>query len=327
MIRESLKSPYANEVTVGVGGSIGRRATFRVDGVYRKYGDFYVIRRDLSTGQVTESQFTGQTFDLGVVQNADAPLKRLYWGLHTNFSWRPWDSVNMGGSWTWSHTYGNLVGEYPGSGASQDSLFIYPEYRELRWYAPTGDLPQDQRHRVRLFGTWEAPLPKALGRLSLGVLQSIDTGLPYGAVGTVNSSLYVTNPGYAMPPAKVTYWYTARDAFRTPTVYRTDLALTYGFNIGPVQLFVQPQVLNLFNGQAIVSSQPGFFNQTVDTAVNAAPELRRLQSLHHRSRTGPSWLGRELEHVGRFRSGAESERIPAPALLPSLDGPSLLATA
>ncbi len=268
VLRETLKSPYANEFTLGVGGAIGRRATFRVDGVYRKYGSFYVVRRDLSTGQVTDTQYTGQTFDLGVVENADAPLERQYWGLHTNFSWRPWDSFNIGGSWTWSHTYGNLVSDCYGGCASRDAILTYPEYRDVGWYAPVGDLPQDQRHRLRLFGIWETPLPKALGRLSVGFIQSIGTGLPYGAAGTVDSSLYVTNPGYAWPPSRVTYWYTGRDAFRTPTVYRTDLALTYGFNIGPVQLFVQPQVLNLFNGQVIVTTQPNFFNQTVNTSVS-----------------------------------------------------------
>ena len=55
------------------------------------------------------------------------------------------------------------------------------------------------------------------------------------------------------PPANSTYYFTARDAYRTDDVYRTDLSLNLSANLGPVEIFVQPQVLNLFNGDAVTT--------------------------------------------------------------------------
>src|SRR5262249_36952705 len=67
---------------------------------------------------------------------------------------------------------------------------------------------------------------------------------------------YVTGaPAYVNPPtgANTIYFYTARDAFRTQAQKRTDLAVNYSHSIPGVrkmstlQLFVQAQVINLFN--------------------------------------------------------------------------------
>ena len=263
-----LVSPSATEWTVGVGGSIGRRFTYRVDGVYRNFTDFYANYTNMSTGQV-EEPYTGQVLDLTYVGNGGAPLTRKYYGLHSGFQWRPWDSLNIGGSWTWSHAYGNVAGEKAATGPWGGEVFSYPEYHDNAWLSPVGNLPLDQRHRVRLFGTWDIPFPKKLGRLSLGFLERLDTGLGYGAAGQAAIGAYVTNPGYATPPPSVTYYFTARDAFRTATMNALDLSLNYGINIGPVELFVQPQVINVFNGKAIVSNDASRLGQGVITAVTA----------------------------------------------------------
>ncbi len=174
-----LVSPSTTEWTAGVGGSVGRRFTYRVDGVYRNYTDFYVTVKDTTTGQVVDP-YVGDTYDLGYIANGKDPLVRKYYGLHTNLQWRPWDSLNIGASWTWSHTYGNTDTENVGSGPISIYNFDYPEYQNAAWSMPEGNLTQDQRHRVRAFGTWDIPFPKSLGHLSLGFLYSLGTGLPYG---------------------------------------------------------------------------------------------------------------------------------------------------
>jgi hypothetical protein len=84
------------------------------------------------------------------------------------------------------------------------------------------------------------------------MLESIDTGTTYGAAGTVNPSSYVTNPGYVQVPTAVTYYFTARDAFRTETTYQTDLSLNMSKTIGPIEIFIQPQVLNVFNAAHVI---------------------------------------------------------------------------
>ena len=119
---------------------------------------------------------------------------------------------------------------------------------------------------MRAYASWDIPLPKAFGALSLGVIQALDTGTPYGAGGPAIVSPYVTDPGYETPPRANTYYYTSRDAFRTDTVSRTDLSLNYGFRIADtVEIFLHPQVINVFNNQAAIA-----VDTTVLSAANAS---------------------------------------------------------
>ncbi len=260
-IRESLKSPSADEYVIGFAGSLGNRGSYRVDAVRREFTDWYDLKRDLTTGSV-QNPISGAMLDLGLIVNSSA-YRREYTGLHSQFAYRIGESLNLGGNWTWSHLIGDIVGETSGSSQVQGGDQNQPEYFQKSWNNPVADLSSDQRHRVRFFGTWDTPLPKSLGSLSLNLVQNWDTGLPYGAIGAVASSRYVTNPGYRVPPSSVTYNYTAPDAFRTEDVWRTDLSLYYGFRIADaVEIFLSPQLYNVFNNQAIQS-----VNTTVETAV------------------------------------------------------------
>lgn len=257
----TLKSPYVDEIAIGVAGALGTRGNFRVDGIYRTWADFYGEVRDMTTGQVTDS--LGRKFDLSLVQNENDPLERTYYGMQTSVNYRLFDSLNLGGNWTWSHLYGNVVGETSGSGPVRTGLSFYPEYRDLQWQQPVGNLPEDIRHRVRIFGTWDTPLPKSLGALSLSLIQTYDSGTPYSDSGSVVIRPYVTNPGYITPPTSQTYYFSGRGANNWDDVYRTDLALNYSYFLGPVEIFVQPQMFNAFNNDAQISG-----NTTIETSIN-----------------------------------------------------------
>ncbi len=267
-IRDSLKSPNADEYVLGIAGQIGSRGSYRADFVRREFHDYYDLKRDTTTGLVT-NPINGSKLDLGLIVNNDA-YRREYTGLHTQFSYRVADSLNLGGNWTWSHLIGDLVGETSGSGPTRGSAFIYPEYRDLKWNNPVGSLGSDTRHRVRVFATWDTPIPASWGNLSLNAVQSYDSGNPYEAVGSVASYPYVTNPGYVSRPSSVNYYFTPRGAFTTDDVWRTDLSLYYGFRIGgAVELFVSPQVYNVFNNQAVQ-----VVNATVNTSVTSSAFAR-----------------------------------------------------
>ena len=41
LIMDPFKSPNANEYSLGFGGALGSNFVYRVDGIYRKYTDFY----------------------------------------------------------------------------------------------------------------------------------------------------------------------------------------------------------------------------------------------------------------------------------------------
>ena len=266
-VRGGVASPKTNEYVLGVGGTVGQNFTYRVDGVRREYEDFYTVKRDLTTGTVEDA--LGNVYDLGFLTNTNR-LQREYTGLHTSVSWRA-GSLNLAANWTWSHMLGNYVGETRGSGpVTTGGIENYPEYLQESWFAPRGSLSQDQRHRVRVVGTYDFKVG-SLG-ITPGLVQSFDTGTPYGASSAnVVVQPYVNNPGYENPPLTNTYWFTARDAYRTDDVWRTDLSLNLSATLGPVEIFVLPQVLNIFNASAVV--QP---NTSISIGTDSAPNAAGL---------------------------------------------------
>ena len=250
-IDDTRRSPHVNEWTAGVRRTLGGRGEVRVDLVHRRYHDYYNQRVDLSTGQVTDEN--GVAYDLRLFGNSD-DLTRRYVAVTTQFSYSPTNRVALGGHWTISQTEGNVEPEAR-NGFGPSFLSSYPEYRDPAWNTPEGDLSLDQRHRVRAWGTYDVPISDLAGSLSVGIIQSVDSGTPYGARGNINPAPFVQNPGYVTPPSLLDYYFTPRDAFRTEGAAATDLAVTYAFGLtrlGPsTELFVQAQVLNLFNQGAL----------------------------------------------------------------------------
>jgi outer membrane receptor for ferrienterochelin and colicin len=264
-IRGSLDSPNVKEYTGGVGVRLGNHGLIRTDYVHRDWADFYSARTDLGTGRV---QLATGPADLTLVVNNNSLYNRKYDGLHTAWRYQPLDRLDLGGTWTLSHTVGNFDGENAGSGPILGGLQNYPQYIQARWNAPKGDLLIDERHRVSVYGLYKIFSGEHNNELSAALLQSFFSGHPYGAVGTVGVSSVVTNPGYVTPPVRETYFYTGRDAFRTPDVFRTDLSLNYAFRIGGIDLFLKPEVVNVFNSQRIDTTSSSFFDTTVFSADN-----------------------------------------------------------
>jgi len=258
-IDQSLKSPNSREITFGVTKRLGNRGSMRVDGIFRKFQDFYTTRTDLSTGQVKD-QF-GRSFDLGFAENTN-DLKRKYKGMNLQVSYRAMERLNLGGNYTLGDLSGNVEGETGPNGPVRDAFLRFPEYFQRAWNYTEGNLNGDVRHKVRLWATYDVPMSEKAGSLNFGVLQFYNTGTPYGAQGIVDTRPYVTNPGYASPPAPPTfepYYFTARDAYRMDDLWRTDLALNYAHKLGykKSQLFVRGTIVNVFNRQGLTNYYGG----------------------------------------------------------------------
>jgi hypothetical protein len=267
-IGNTLKSPHTQEVTLGLSRRLGTRGAVRLDGVYRKYHDFYVTRTDTSTGKVSD-QF-GQVYDLGIVENNNSLIRRSYRGLNLQASYRPSARVGLGGNYTLGEVKGNFDGESGTGGPSTSGVLSYPEYFNLAWNSPDGDLSADIRHKVRFWATVDIPTPATLGSLTLGGIEYFNTGAKYGAVGQVDSTPYVTNPGYVTPPSGgVDYWFTARDAFSMEKLWRSDLALTYEHKLGYKQarVFFRGTMVNVFNRHGLTNFVGGRSND-LDTGCN-----------------------------------------------------------
>lgn len=248
----SLKSPTVDEVAFGVSRQLGGRGSVRADFSYRTYGNFYATRTDRSTGSVTDS--VGRTFDLGLIENTDV-IERQYRGATFSATYRVGSRLDLGGNYTLSKTTGNFDGETAASGPVTTEVLSYPEYLDLSWNAPVGALSVDQRHRMRLWGTYDVPLPSGFGTATLGVVQQFGSGVPYGAVGAVDTTPYVTGTSYLNPSGGRAdgfwdYYFTDRDAFRTEASHRTDVALNYAYRVpggSRLELFFRGEVLNVWN--------------------------------------------------------------------------------
>ena len=267
-IRGSLSSPSVTEYTVGATARLGSRGLIRADYIHRDWHDFYSARTDLSTGRATGS-FNGSsvTSDLTLVVNNDSLYDRKYDGLHTQWRFRANDRLDVGGTWTFSHTKGNFEGENQGSGPILGGLQNFPEYLRASWNAPEGDLNVDQRHRVTAYGVYKI-LTSARHELSASLVQSYFSGHPYSAAATVNVRDYITNPGYVTPPVRNTYFFSERGAFTTPAVYPTDFRLNYSFRVGGLDLFLQPEVQNVFNQQHVDTTDIRYLDTSVATRDN-----------------------------------------------------------
>ncbi len=251
IIGGSLKSPNVNETAVGL-SRLFSRGSMRVDYVHRNYADFYATQTDTTTGLATDK--LGNRYDQSLIVNTDV-VSRDYNGLTVQAGYRAGSRVEVGGNYTLSKTSGTFDGEDSASGPVTTKLLSYPEFLQASWNSPEGDLSVDQRHRARLWATYSLPMPGAGGSLIAGVIQTLESGVPYGAVGAIDTTAYASDPGYLNPSGDRTdgfwsYYFTARDAFRTEGAKRTDLSLNYAYKIpgaGRVELFARGELLNVFN--------------------------------------------------------------------------------
>jgi hypothetical protein len=265
VIRGSLDSPYTQEYSFGLSKRLGSVGVLRADYIHREGKDFYSQRVDLTTGPTATKDN-----DLTLLENSNSGLSRLYDALLLQFQLRPSSRLNVGGFWTWSHLRGNVDGETTASGPVAATLHSYPEYVQARWNAPTGDLLGDQRHRIRLWAVYDLFQTDHNG-LSMSLIESYNSGTPYGAAGLVSSRGFVTNPGYLAVPASFTYYYTSRDAFRTQGITSTDVALNYSYRFSTwnkgVEIFVQPQILNLLNEKGVANVNASVRDSTTTRAL------------------------------------------------------------
>lgn len=258
-VNAAIKSANSNELHAGLAHELGKRGGVRMDFIYRKYLDFYGNNITRSTGVVTDPR-TGQQFNLNVVGNTN-DVSRDYKGASVQVDYRVLRDLNLSGNWMLSWARGSVEGEDLTNGATRSSANEYPEYRQASWNYPVGYTNGDQRHKVRFWGTYNVPLAEPAGRLALGFMQRLDSGLGYDNSMAIDSRPYVTNPGYLVPTSAVTYYVSERGAAKYESIWRTDLSLSWNRTVpgpGQAQVFVRFVINNIFNNTGIES-----FNTTI----------------------------------------------------------------
>jgi hypothetical protein len=270
---KSLRAPSMIEQTLGYSVALGTKGFLRADAIWRKWSDFYVVRRTLATGKSVNPN--GDTFDQGVIENASSGLSRQYRGLQVQGSYAVTKPLTLGGNYTYSHLRGNVEGELPSFATTFTDFHNYPEYTGFAQYNPVGNLGPDMRHRAT--GWLQYNLNTPVGRLNLSLLERYHSALSYSAVGTIDvragasngPTNGITNPGYVIPPSNVAYFFSDRGAFHVDSISSTDLGINFYLPVTHgAQLFLEGDLLNIFNNQGV--EDPDFVNQTVNTRRQTA---------------------------------------------------------
>ncbi|MEA2570299.1 MAG: hypothetical protein QOI24_2300 [Acidobacteriota bacterium] len=269
----TLASPYVRELTLGYGMQLGRDAYVRADLISRDWRDFYVASVTQSTQRLNTP--LGIPIDLTLIRNSNN-VERTYRGVQMQARWTP-SPFDAGIHYTWSKLRGNDEGETATNGAATniDRTLYYPEFFAYERATPIGYLPGDQRHRLRAWAGY------TLRSVSLSLLHSFDSGLPYSISGPINLTRYTgapVNPGYNSIPNGI-YYFSDRGALRTDNIHSTDLALRYSFRVGAAELFAQGDLLNIFNNDGIADPQRlGLTVSTAATSATFAPFDPRTQT-------------------------------------------------
>lgn len=272
-----LKSPHVDELSIGVGTQVGSKGYLRADFIDREWSDFYTVST-APNDQVPGPNGNG-FLDVQRFSNS-ADLERTYQAVQLQGTYRFLPRLSLGGNYTWSQQEGNTEGENAGSGPIADPLHSYPEYKAFAAHAPTGALLADQEHRARVWLSFDQPLG-AFGNLNVAALQRFDSGTPYSAfTNALPVAPYVDDPGYATAPSTATYFFSDRGEFRWEDTTATDLALNWSGAMSRLNLFVQGEVINLFDESAQINGNTTIsllepFNPFTETPVEGVHWAKR----------------------------------------------------
>ncbi|HXI11898.1 MAG TPA: TonB-dependent receptor [Thermoanaerobaculia bacterium] len=268
---EGIESPSMDEITLGYGVQIGSNGFAKIDGISRKWQNFYAGQLDTSTGQIVDP--FGNRGDQSRVINDDRETERKYRGVQLQAAWRP-RRFSFGGGYTWSRLEGNDDSS-DGVPGTPNSKF-YPEYLDYAQRRPYGQLIQDQTHRARVWAGFDQTT--VIGDFNLSALHNYDSGRVFSSAGFIDASGRLAGNSFANPPSNPgytlsqlgfthTYFFSERNAFRLDDSHSTDVAINYGLPIRRLELFVSASVINVFNNDAVIDR--GFIDRTVRTRRTA----------------------------------------------------------
>ncbi|MCY4128825.1 MAG: carboxypeptidase regulatory-like domain-containing protein [Gammaproteobacteria bacterium] len=174
--------------------------------------------------------------------------KRQYHALEMFVDKKLSRKLYLRGSYTWSHSYGNHEGlartdldrggHWTGVSAQWDFLGLTD--------GAEGNLPNDRRHSVKLFGVW-----RARENLQASFAWSLSDGRPR------NAFAYHPTDFWAGLYGPISFFNESQPSprgalGRTDSIHRIDAGLRYTQNIGRSKLTVKLDVFNVFNESAVL---------------------------------------------------------------------------
>jgi hypothetical protein len=256
----NIRSPYADEIVLGVERQIGDSWSVGLRGIYRSLRriieDTCVPSDTCDNYAFFNPGFSTQVCLAGDCQPAPqfAPARRYFRGVEVTAQKR------LANRWMLyaSYLYGTLKGNYDGSFRAIGGFFAkdpnitddfdYPQFQ----VNANGLLTLDRRHQAKLQAAYVFPFG-----LTVSASGFYQTGTPLSRIGWWNN--------YAGPELFITQ---RGSEGRTPDTYETDAHLDYGLGIGPVTVHLLADVFNLLNRQQALTIDQVW---ALDQADNESP--------------------------------------------------------
>jgi TonB dependent receptor/Carboxypeptidase regulatory-like domain len=314
----NLDPMYQDEFILGAQWALNDIWTAGVRAIRREvkngYDDF--CSHDAITAYVQENGFPdyegdtlascmilnpGRSLDIGIDANYDGNLvdfsipssvlgipsyKRSYNALELFWEANVSEQWFLQGSYTLAHSYGNIEGyvnstlEQDDAGLTQD--FDHPLFEDGAF----GDLPNDRRHTIKVFGSYQLNEQWRFGGnviiqsgrpVSCNGFVPFDSLDPDGSdVGTL--ALYGASSFYCVPADGQDTVLTQRGQYgRTPWTFALDVSAAYDPN-WLEGLTLQVDVFNLFNTQRVTE-----YSETGDLSRNNETNPNFLNDVNYQS--------------------------------------------
>lgn len=257
---DNLTSPKTTEFALSLGTQFVQTGHAKAIYVWRKTSDFIedFIDDPTAAGRITvvRDSVNFGTFDRVLWKNTDAP-RREYQALQFQSRVQVLGRLPVEGHWTIQiRNHGNFEGEATNQPGIGSIWFDYPEFFSEDRYYPYGRLDEFQRHKVRLWTTYNQRVGR-FGSVDISPIWRIDSGLTYSlaAAGVPLSAVQLArDPGYARGrTTTATLFFDERGSESFKGYGLLDVALRYGVPVWQsVQPWVQVSIFNVFDNQKLV---------------------------------------------------------------------------
>ena len=261
-----IKMPYTDEFTVGYEREVLPELAAGITLIWREGTDllqdieaniFYTDEDGDGIQETRNRRNNNFNRPMFVVGNHDSSE---YWGVELTARKRLSDNWQLLFSWTISHAQGD--GEWGGTAEGDE-----PRNEDVEY----ADLSYDQRHVVKLDGTYFLPLD-----FIVSASARYQTGTPYSITGKAfndDNGNGIPDPG-EVPPGAPTTFFGKRNSERNPSYFNLDLRAEKDFVFKGVTLGIFGDVFNVFNNHAVVDTTANIFPD--GTGVPQITESKRF---------------------------------------------------
>jgi hypothetical protein len=258
---DDLRSPLTREFTVSAGREIGKGFVKSIYTWRRTTGfieDF--INDPSAAGKITVIRGGANfgTFDRVLYQNSDDPIRR-YQAAQFLGRYNVAGNFAVNGHWTVQiKNEGNFEGEATNQPGNPSDLGDYPEILVPERNYPSGRLNDFQRHKVRVWATYNQSLGRA-GSIDLAPVWKYNSALTYSlsASGVPLSAIQLANnPGYARLPGggSQTLFFGERGSEEFAGYGLVDFAATYQIPVwSSVRPWLKLELFNVLNNDKLIA--------------------------------------------------------------------------